>query len=82
MDNHIPRNRKEALKEYARLVAQRWGQDQGEYVMQNERSSFGLLMNAIAHHELNGFGDLRPDLVKAAKAALTPQDREILRRGG
>jgi hypothetical protein len=78
----IPTNRAEALEAYAGLMAAKWGAEEGDFVRHNERRSFGLLLNAIAHSEENGFGQRRTDLVSAARAALNDADRADLRKGG
>ena len=78
----IPTNRAEALEAYAGLVAAKWGADEGEFVRKNERRSFGLLLNTLAHSEENDFGGRRRELVAAARRALTDADRADLRKGG
>ena len=78
----IPTTRDEALEAYAGLMAAKWGEAEGDYARKNERRTFGLLLNTIAHSEENDFGQRRVDLVAAAKAALTAADWAELRKGG
>lgn len=78
----IPATREEAI---ARLVEQdvaRWGErERGAAQRIHGQRTYGLALNALANRaELAGEPDL--ELRRAAKAALTSADWEILRQGG
>jgi hypothetical protein len=79
----IPATREEAIEAIATLDAAKWGEHerQASRVL-NARKSYGLLLNSLAHRPEYDFGDAVPELVAAAKLALTSDDREELRKGG
>lgn len=78
----VPRDRAEALEAYAQLMDAHWSEGAGDYIRQTEKRSYGLILNSLAYSVANDYGDFRRDLVAAAKAALTSEDREFLYRGG
>jgi hypothetical protein len=73
-----------ALDALVTLDVARWGEKEREYLRATyQRQSHGLVVNSIVHDPAGGYGDAVPaPLKKAAKALLTAEDREVLRRGG
>ena len=82
MSRPIPATREEAIAALVEQDVARWGESEREASRRMHASrSYGLALNALANRaELAGEPD--PELRRAAKAALTSADRDILRRGG
>lgn len=80
---NVPETREEAIEVIAELDVAKWGESERDASRRmNEDKSYGLLLNSLAHREEYGFGDDAPELVAAARAALTPKDWAYLRQGG
>jgi len=79
----IPQTREAALDMLADMDARKWGEsERAASKALNARKSYGLLLNTIAHRPEHNYGDSAPELVAAAKVALTPEDWAELRKGG
>lgn len=79
----IPATHAEALEDIAALDAAKWGEEERQPSRDlNRTSSYGLLLNALAHRPEYGYGKDVPHLVAAAKEALTAADKSLLRKGG
>jgi hypothetical protein len=79
----IPATREEALETIAALDAAKWGEAERQASRSlNAGKSYGLLLNSLAHRPEYDYGDAVPELVRAAKAALTAEDRAELWKGG
>ena len=82
MATQIPATREEAIAELVELDVAKWGESERSASMQaHARRSLGRALNELANRaELAG--QINPKLRAAAKAALTPQDKADLRKGG
>lgn len=79
----IPTTKDEAIAALVELDVNKWGEAEREASRRkHSRLTFGLALNRLAHRAEYDFGDAAPELVKAAKKALTDDDRSELRKGG
>lgn len=78
----IPKTKEEAIQMLVDSDVARWGESKREALQRiYSRRTYGLALNELANRaELADAPD--PLLRKAARAALTPDDRAVLRKGG
>ena len=75
--------REEAIAKLVEQDVARWGEREREASQQSHRfRTLGLALNELANRADLWFGAPDAELRKAAKAALTPDDRYYLRKGG
>lgn len=76
--------KQEALDLLADLDVAKWGEAERSSSRQlHGGKSRGLLINAIVHHQTNGYGDaFGAAAKKIAKKQLTEDDKAELRKGG
>lgn len=76
--------REQALTALVDLDVAKWGEQEREPSRRlHGDKSRGLLINAIVHHQSNGYGDAFDAATKKlAKEQLTSDDRYALRKGG
>ena len=81
----IPATYEDAIAALVALDVARWGEGEraaSERLHRRNSPTLGLALNTLAHRPEHDYGDTAPDLVAAAKAALTEADRDVLRHGG
>lgn len=81
----IPATREEAIAAIVEMDVAKWGEAEREPSRQLNSANhptYGLALNSLAHRPEHDFGVTAPELVAAAKAALTDDDWAVLRRGG
>lgn len=86
MSTQIPATHDDAIAALVALDCARWGEHEREaserLYRRHTRGSYGLALNSLARRPEYDFGDAVPSLVAAAKAAMTDDDHEYLRKLG
>lgn len=73
----VPADRAAAINALVELDVAKWGEGEREASRAlHARTTYGLALNTLACRTND------PTIAKAAKAALTPADRKVLRNGG
>lgn len=78
----VPSTREAAIAALVDLDVAKWGEAERAAAQRAHADlTYGLALNKLAHRPEYGFGDDVPELVAAARAALTSDDRHLLGMG-